>query len=349
MAIEDEEIILPDSDEEVHSTGEISVPTEAEDEPVPSTEISTIGDGNVTVTDSTIDGSVITTTVIVDTSPKNEDDTSFACEICDTPLDASKYGKVICINCGKILFRRNPSLVLIEFKTLDVNEGKNYRKILSNINNKLKQKKYELAYKYCLDAEELAPSESTTWEYFALTILYKEWMVERKPTFEIIKNIKIQLEICKSYDIEDSKYEELAGFIANKLFFREKTRLNSIQPLKRKSDSHEFWKYNILAECYNCLKCFESCFKMYNDIRYLEEFVKELSKPFKWIVKDVEGNIKNMAWCGKIQAAEKRSTLIKEIKKYKPEFEAPEIELERFVILEEEEFDPNKIKIISFN
>ena len=309
MVIDDEKILPVDSVEETHKESEVPVSHYTEDDTVISTEITTIGDGNVTVTDTKVDGSIITTTVIVDL-PKNEDDTSFACEVCNTALDAKGYGKIICTNCGKILFRRNPSLVLTAFKTLDVSEEKNYRKILSHINNKLKHKKYDIAYKYCLDAEELAPSESTTWEYFALTLLYKEWIVDKKPTFEIIKNIKVQLDICKSYDIADAKYEELAGFIANKLFFREKTRLNSYHPIKKKSDSNEFWRYNILAECYNCLKCFEACFKLYNDIRYLEEFVRELSKPYKWLVKDIDGNIKNMPSCGKIQASEKRNSLI---------------------------------------
>ena len=247
-------------------------------------------------------------------------ETTFPCPECHTPLDARTYGKFVCTNpeCRKTLFRLNTKLEVTEFPTIsDDKESKEYKKILTHINNKLKHSKYEDAYNYCLKAEEIAPAEATTWKYFALCEFLFEINIrygkKRKSTQQIVNSVKTHLVMCREYGISDSGYEELCGDIANKLFYLERSRLNSIRHLSRDSNGVEILVSKYLNLNLSFLKSYELCFSLYEDTRYLEEYVKELSKPFKWIIKDSNDLLQNKPACGNYTAVLNRERLINKI------------------------------------
>ena len=89
----------------------------------------------------------------------DDDDTTYPCPECHTLLDASKYGKIVCPTCTKVLIRRNPTLNVYEFLTVEGEDINGYKKLIAHINNKIIDGKYDLAYQYCLKAETLAPGE----------------------------------------------------------------------------------------------------------------------------------------------------------------------------------------------
>jgi uncharacterized Zn finger protein (UPF0148 family) len=344
MPNEDEETLPPLSteaqqepymEEESHE-----IPIE-EDENIASNDITNNGNGNTFAQGSNF-GANVTNNINI----KNEEDILLACESCGTPLDSNRYGKIICSGCGRETRRINPFVIMADYDTIEGEEEKKYKKILSHINNKIKDKNYDEAYNNCLKAEDIAPGESTTWEYFALVLYHKE-RAEKKNTIDILRNIRIQLEKCEFYEIKDTRYDEITKFISKGLFMLEKSRLNSKQPTKENLDGYKIWHKQLLLQCFDHLYCMENCYNLFNDPLYLEEIVKELSKPYKWLIKDTEGKIRKMPSCKDLPILEKRNYLIKELKKHKPEYEPPEIETERFTILGEEDIDPNEIIIIS--
>ncbi|HMK26488.1 MAG TPA: toll/interleukin-1 receptor domain-containing protein [Chitinophagaceae bacterium] len=258
----------------------------------------------------------------------NEDDTVFPCSKCNTLLDIKGYGKIICPNCGKPSFKRNYNPVVKDFNTIDdQKEQSRYKKILWHINNKLKDGNYFLAHKYCMQAEEIAPGESATWESFALT----EFLIEintrerTKPIQEIVRRVKNHLIKCKMYGIEQSRYEEVSGDIANRLFNFLKKQINKFHPQK-----------GSVYPAVQFIKGYESCYNLYPDSQFLEAYVYELSKPYKWIVRQRNGKLTNLSSCGNFPAVMNREKIINRIvNEINIEYKPPDISMERFIIITE--------------
>lgn len=279
-------------------------------------------------------------------------DTTFPCPDCGTPLDAKKYGKIVCPNheCEKVIFRRNTKVEFSEFDTIfDKKESEEYKRILTHIYNKLKAKNYRAAYEYCLKAEKIAPAESTTWEYLALCEFLFEINIrygkgrKRKPTQQIVNSVRNHLMRCKDYGIKESRYEELCGDIANKLFYYEKNRLNSIRHLLRDANGNEILVSRYVGLNVSFIKSFELCYSLYPDPHFLEEYVKELSKPHKWIKKGRDDVLTNNPICGNFSAVLTRERLINKIREQKPHYSPPEIIAERFKIINDDRNERFKI------
>lgn len=272
-------------------------------------------------------------------SPK---ETKSACPYCYQEQDRTKIGKNICSNpeCGRTFFIQSEVRVYI-FLTLDEIETRQYNKILAHINNKLRDKNYVGAYQYCLKAEEIAPGEPATWEYFALTGFLLEITRnrnERKPTLEIIKIIKLHLDKCKDHGITEERYEELLVEIANRLFNLEKARIKSFRTYYRDDTGKEKWTRQSLFPLLTLLRSFEICYSLYKDPLFLEEYVNELTKPYKWLVKSLDdGEIRNTQLLGNFNAKEKLKSLVRKIQEKKPGYQPPVIQEERFEILDSED------------
>jgi hypothetical protein len=275
-----------------------------------------------------------------------KEETKLYCENCGSAVDANRYGKIVCESCGTIQYRQPPFL-LRKYPTIETELQSKYTNLLFSIRNKISDRNFKQAFQLALQAEELGPGESATWENFALALYHKERFVDTKPTNDITKNILLQLNKCKFYKIDDRSYEELSGFFANELFLREKTRLNNQKPQKDKN-GNEVWRYDSLFFCFQCLRCIEKCyFNLNNNIRFIEECVMELSKPYKWLLREFDGKIKKIATCRKLPIVERRNAWIREILKVKPDYIPPEIAMEPFEVIGVEDYDPNNITIIS--
>ncbi len=308
------------------------------------------GNDNIVLQDSSLENSIInqiSINIASEDDDEDDDENTTPCPVCKT-LVVAGYGITLCPKCGHKLFRRNPKIEITQFLTIDdQSEEKKYKKILSHINNKLIDKKYELAFKYCLEAEEIAPSESTTWEYFVLVEYYKEVYKKehRKSIEEIVKLIKTHLEKCKINGVEEERYEELVGIIANHLTFKViKPNIGKFHTKDKKNRT--YWSRYDLMAAYSFLRGYELSFSLYKDHIFLEEYVKELSKPYKWIVRTINNELINL---GKIKfnAIVNRERIIKKIQAIKYDYSPPEIELERLEFIDEEDFNPDEIIIIS--
>jgi hypothetical protein len=266
-------------------------------------------------------------------------ETKFACPFCHHEQEHKTYGKNICTNlkCGRTFYVRS-EIIAFEFVTLNEIEAKEYNKVLAHINNRHREKDYPGAYRYCLKAEEIAPGESTTWERFVLTVFLLEITRSRnirKSTIEIIKLIKIQLDKCKDHGITDERYEELLIDIANRLFNKEKSRINSFRTYYRDELGKEKWTRQSLYPLLPLLRSFEICYGLYKDPLFLEEHINELTKPYKWLVRSLDdGEIRNTHFLGTFNAKEKLRILLRKMQEHKPDYELPEIKFERFEIMD---------------
>jgi TIR domain len=257
-----------------------------------------------------------------------ESETTFPCPNCNYILEFKEYGKIICPKCEKPSFVRNYNLVIDDFNTIkDKKEQASYKKILWHISNKLNDGNYFPAYKYCLQAEEIAPGESSTWESFALT----EFLIEinnnkdRKPIFEIVRKVKMHLAKCKMYGIEKNRLEEVSGDIANRLFYYLKKQVNKY---------HTKTNYTAIQ----FIKGYEYCYSLYPDLQFLEAYVYELSKPYRWIVQRIGGTLVDLPACGNFPAVANREKMISRIQAINEKYDPPKISLERFIFLKEKTF-----------
>lgn len=271
--------------------------------------------------------------------------TEFICPNCFTILNSARGGKIECPTCGKTSFVRSVGAVIADqYRSLTPEEARLYNKIRAHIRNKLLDKNYTAAVEYCKQAEEIAPNEVTTWEHFALAEFLLEssrLKFERKSSFEIIKSIKSHIEKCKECGISDENYDELVGDIADRLFYLEKSRINSLRAQYQDELGYDKWTRQNFQNLQILLRSYEICYSLYSDTAYLEEYINELAKPNKWIEKiPDEDTLKNTKACGGFNAVEKFRYLVAQVKKKKPDYIAPEIAEQRMEILKEEEISP---------
>lgn len=234
-----------------------------------------------------------------------------------------------------------------DYPNVDPSLNREYKNILAHIKNKLRDKEFDKAFEFCQKAEELAPAEPTTWEYFALTEFLREINKKekrkRKPVREIIKSVKNHLEKGKDHGLSEAKYEEITSDIANQLFKLQKARINSIASSSKDFHGGEIWGGTELRACLFFLTSYEQCFILDQEVKFLEEYVAELSKPYKWIVKTRQGSLVNRPVYGDFSAVEKRENLLTKLRSLNSSYQPTEIKEERITIL------PDPIKIISID
>lgn len=263
-----------------------------------------------------------------------------SCPKCHEEIEIKKYGKQTCPNpnCKYTFERRNRDLEkdIVIYKTLLTEEVKKYEKILARVNNSLEEANYEEAYELCKKAEEIAPGEAATWVYFALV----EFLVGikrkdgkgRKPATEIIKKVKSHIEKCKIHGMTKEECRPLIEDIANRLFEIEKSRINSVQAQYRDNHNNPLWSYYNFSYLNTLLESFEICYSLYKNVDFLEAYVDELKKDYKWIYKKVNGELISNPECVKFSPVKKLLFLLSKIQTIKPDYRIPAIAEERFVI-----------------
>jgi len=271
----------------------------------------------------------------------------FSCPYCGFEQDGKKYGKQVCQNCQKTFYVRNAEREkdILEYKTLTPDDARNYNKVLAHINNCIRDRDYESAYKFCQKAEEIAPAEVTTWKNFALV----EFLLEitkrnnRKETIAIMKSVKSNIEKCKDHGISEQEYDEFVVDIANRLFNIERSRINSVKAQYVDATRGDAWSRSNLLYLQQLLRSYDICYNLYNDTLFLKEYVKELTKEHKWVMKTAAGEFINTPACGNFNAYEKIQLLAKAIKGKEDDYKIPEIAEERFAIRKVEYFKINSI------
>ncbi|RXK60036.1 hypothetical protein ESA94_13395 [Lacibacter luteus] len=333
---------LPASDQPLNGSGDERPATVEEVQPADSNAtFHNTGDDAVLIDDTEIDeltinkagrDNNITQHTNVFKSPKEQ---RFSCPYCDVESEIKKYGKHKCKNCERtfiIKSERNKDILL--YKTLLPEEARKFDKLLAHINNNLRDKSYEAAYDYCKKAEELAPGEVATWEKFAITeflLEIKKVGGKRKPTAEIIRSVRNHIDKCKDHGMTEEEYEPLVVDIANWLFNIERQRINSVQASTRDSTNSPKWSRSNFVYLQNLLDSFEICYLLYNDTLFLEGYVNELAKEYKWIIKTSDGKLINNPACAPFNAVKKMESLVEKIK-VKKKYNAPDIAEERFLI-----------------
>jgi len=264
-----------------------------------------------------------------------ENDTTHPCPSCYTEIDPDRYGKISCLNCGFVTYRRNPKVKITQFETIEDKKLANeYLNVIARINNNFIKKNYEEAFKHCKKAEEIAPREPTTWEFYTLTEFYYQRKTMKKID-DIIISLRYNIEICKANDVCKEKIEEIKGLIAIHLFQLSKSKIGFCYA-KSKIEKG-FWAKKGRANTIQCLYIFVDCFKLTKELFYLKEYVNELGKPYKWIVKNLSDEIVNLPSCGKkFNAVANREKIIKKIQKINTEYIPPDVEPERLNITTEE-------------
>lgn len=296
--------------------------------------------------------SIVGATINIGTN--EDDDTVYPCPNCQAEIDASKYGKIVCSNCGFKIFRRNLKLEITQFETIeDKIIASNYLNIIGRINNNFIKRRFKDAFKYCLQAEEIAPREPITWEYFSLVEFYYEMgqpKDKRKEINEILKMVRDNIKTCEANNVDSEKIEQIKGEIGIYLFNLAKSKIGSFYSKSKRQKG--YWSEKGRHLTINYLKLFEDCYRLTKDTFYLKGYVEELSKPYKWIVKSLSGELINLPACGKrFNAVFHRERVMKRIEKIDANYEAPEVGTERLniSIQKEEESDDNSgIVNISF-
>lgn len=220
-----------------------------------------------------------------------------------------------------------------EYKNLDEKEQKLYNRYIANIQNKIIDKNYKDAYKYCLRAEKLAPDEPLTWQFMALC----EFL--RNPVGTIHRqanNIRPHLEKAKTHGIKDEEYIELTKDIAFSLFNAVKRNCKAIKPHVDEDTGIKIWSTAQINESLQYLKAYETCFSLYEDPAFLEEAILEISTPYKYLAINEEVEIENLEQCGTFRADKRRNYLIELLQEFNPEYEPPELS----------EKQPNRFKIL---
>lgn len=305
------------------------------------------GNSNVNNEDAEISDSLIAGRDI-NIGFKKSKDTRFACPFCYEELDSKVYGQQFCKHCRQSFYLKNHERDkdVIIYKTLNPDEAKKLDKIIAHINNNLRDRNYEEAYRHCKKAEELAPGEVATWKYFALTEFLLEITrdkITRKSTFLIVRSIKTHIDKCMDHGMTDPEYDDLVIDIANRLFNIEKARIGSYQSQYTDAINGQIWTKANLAHLEKLLRSFEICHQLYDDPLFLKEYVAELTKPYKWVIMNLEGTIINTPACGYFDAAGKISMLKEKIRKKERDYELPKIPEERFLIRKLEYFKINSI------
>jgi len=186
--------------------------------------------------------------VEVNVDLRSPEETKFACPFCYQEQDRKTFGKNICSNCGRTFIVRG-EVKVDKYANLDEKETREFNKVLAHIDNKLRHKDYEGAYRYCLKAEVIAPDEFITWEKFVFTSFFIEITKNkniRKRSVDIIRLINVHLDKCKDHGITNERYEALRIEIANRLFNIEKSRINSVKAQTYDQYNNPQWtKYNL--------------------------------------------------------------------------------------------------------
>ena len=296
-------------------------------------ELSELAANDVTVEGSG-NASIVGSQIIIGGTPE-EDDTVYPCPNCQVQIDASKYGKITCENCGFNIYRRNLKLNINQFETIEDNSiASDYHNVIARINNNFIRKRFVDSFKYCKQAEELAPREPTTWEYYTIVEFYHEMGYpkgQRKEINDILRTVRDNIKICEANNVHADKIEEIKGEIGIYLFNLAKSKIGSFYSKSRKQKG--YWSKKGRHLTINYLKLFEDCFRLTKDPIYLKGYVDELSKPFKWIVRGESGELINLPACGKrFNAVFQRERVIKRIERIEPDYEAPEVENARLDI-----------------
>lgn len=287
-------------------------------------DVSVDGAGHASIVGSTINIGV-----------DSQDDTTTACPSCHNQIDANKYGTIVCEKCGFKIYRRNLKLAITQFKTIqDEEKEKQLLDVIARINNNMIRRRYNDSFKYCLEAEELAPREPTTWEYYTLIDFYREVSrpkEQKKDIQEILKYVRDNIRICEANDVEEEKIEEIKGEIGIYIFNYAKSQIG--QYYSRSKKRRGYWSKVGRRETIKSLRLFEACYRLTNDPFYLEGYVEELTKPYKWIVKQFSGLLINLPACGRrYNAVFLREKMIKKIEKLAPNYIPPEPAKERLTI-----------------
>jgi len=272
-----------------------------------------------------------------DKSSKDKDH-KFSCPKCDKEIKSAHYGKLTCPHCKHPFVRINREIEkdIIKYKTLFPEEVKKYDKILAQINNNLEEMNYSVALELCKKAEEIGPGEVATWVYFALV----EFLVEikkkdpkvRKPTAAIIKKVKSHIEKCKIHGMTKEECRPLEKDIAKRLFEIEKSRINSVQAQYLDSTGNPKWsKYNFIY-LQTLLDSFDICYTLDNDSDFLEAYVDEIKKDYKWIFKKENGELISNPTCAQFNPVKKINFLVNKIQIIKSNYKFPVIAEERFVV-----------------
>lgn len=274
--------------------------------------------------------------------------------ICKTPnckreLDVSDLSELTCPGCNVKYYNNNFSLP-DQYKTLDPKESRDFNRIIAHINNKVRDKNFQEAYRYCQMAENVAPAEPITWEYFALIeflhqVTYKG--PEKKDISQTIRCVKNHLEKCKDHNIDDSRFEKISADIANTVFEWGKRRIPTIVA-KRDVNGNAVWRLRDLDRCMTYMKYYDLSYSLNsNEPKFLDEYIKELCKDYKWIAKDRDGNLKNRVVFNGFKPVNKLRFLINAIRKHIPDYPEPDIAYERFEISKTEPVKTFYIEIIN--
>lgn len=280
------------------------------------------------------------------TSVKFKKGDKFPCPHCKEEIVFASYGRQVCphkTNCGRPFTLRNRDFEkeIVVYDTLSQDEIKRYAKLLANINNNLIDNRYDIALQYCRKAEELAPGEVATWVYYSLTEFMheiKKDYSERKSVHLIVKSIKNHIDKCKLHGMSEEECATLKMEIARRLFKVERERINSVQSKQRDHLNNPKWTSFNLSYILKRLESFDVCFQLSKNTEYLQAYVEELAKSYKWIVRTADGELINTRACGPFNAVKKLKDLIDKITDANSDFEMPDIAEERMNILKVQNF-----------
>jgi dsDNA-binding SOS-regulon protein len=280
-------------------------------------------------------------------------DKRVTCANCNEPLKGDDLlGRVKCHKCGIInIVPSSDKIAIIYITLLDHKECKEYDKLRAHIQNKIRDKNYEAAYNYCLEAEKMAPGEYYTWEHFAVTQALLEINKEpaqRKSTADIMRVIKSHMDKCKAFKMEPDAYDTMLLDIANKLFTIERLRILSLFGQYNNNIGFSMWSKRHVQNMLGHLRSFEICYGLNKNPAFLKEYVAVLTREYKWIVKraGTGEEIKVFEVPG-LNPITKLKALVEEIKLSDDNYEPPDIPEERFSIIKRETLKINNIIVKS--
>ncbi|MBK8921796.1 MAG: hypothetical protein IPM81_09825 [Saprospirales bacterium] len=195
---------------------------------------------------------------------------SLACPYCGkeaSPEEVQENGKVYCKNpkCGKQFFELKPIKRGV-IRHLNVPEDKNqeYDDLIFRVNHHILLGQYAEASVLCDEAFAKHPQSPAGLEYKALCIYLTT------PKMKIIDNAAAQILVClgqaREIDATSQTYDGIAKTIAYKYYGHLRARIRN-----NKSKQYQLFVLKTLVDQ------FETCYRIYPDVFFLEEKVNHLS------------------------------------------------------------------------
>lgn len=247
--------------------------------------------------------------------------------------------EISCDYCGTLNKILRPKEVSISNSLLSANNVEKLNNYIEILQKAMRAGNYNEGYDYCNKALEIDPNIGALWENKAICSFWLNvnFINDDKIADSDAREIKTYLNASKENDPESQTYSETADFIGYNLGLVAKLKyvVNVYSDLKDANGKNLGYSREMYQKAKKYHELMETSFDIMEnkETNFLEFIVEDLSnlKSIKWIEYDAK-NENKMKTSGdavliSYDTIKKREFLIKTIKQYNPDYNAPDVKL----------------------